>query len=203
MRVDNVFPIPIARITVDKEIVDNTTFLVRKFIEETDFANSRPEPGELLLTTFYKDLDFLGKIGDHALLNFINISTRKYLKVLGFDPKCYIEITSWLQYNPPGSYFVRHDHYGALVSGCLYLDVPEKSGDILFHNPLETRRMSNTFFKRIKNEENDYNFSHVKYEPIVGEIIMFEAWLQHTVTHNHSKEDRIAVGFNIWADKDA
>jgi hypothetical protein len=200
MRVNNIFPISLARFTIDKEIIDNSIFLVRKFIKDTNFADN-PPPGELL-TTFYKDKDFLGNLGDRPLLDCINGATRQYLEILGLDPKCYIEITSWLQYNPPGSYFVRHDHYGALISGCLYLNVPEKSGNVLFHNPLEARRVTNTFFERIKKEENDYNFSHVKYEPIVGEMIMFEAWLQHTVTHNHSEEDRIAVGFNIWADRD-
>jgi uncharacterized protein (TIGR02466 family) len=120
--------------------------------------------------------------------------------MLGIDPNCYIEITSWLQYNQPGSYFVRHDHYGALVSGVLYLEVPEKSGDILFHNPLEARRLSNTFFERAKVEENEYNFSHVKYASTVGEMLMFESWLQHTVQQNHSTENRISVSFNIWVD---
>lgn len=200
MRYDNIFPIPVARFTIDKDIINNTFDLVQKFITETKFTDNAPS-GELL-TTFYKSKDFLGTIGDRPLLNYINKATRQYIEILGLDPRCFIEITSWLQYNPPGTYFVRHDHYGALVSGCLYLKVPEKSGNLLFHNPLETRRVTNTFFERIKKEENDYNFSHVKYEPIEGEMIMFEAWLQHTVTHNHSNEDRIAIGFNIWADKD-
>jgi uncharacterized protein (TIGR02466 family) len=84
----------------------------------------------------------------------------------------------------------------------LYLQVPENSGDIIFHNPLECRRLSNTFFERIKQEENDYNFSHVKYTPVVGEMLIFESWLQHTVAQNLSTDNRISVSFNIWADKD-
>ena len=201
MRYDHVFPIPIARFTVDKDIVDNTTRLVKDFIKKDKSFDDPPTPGELL-TTFYDNKDFLGKLNDRPLLNYINSITREYLFLIGYDHKCFIEVTSWLQFNQPQSYFVRHDHYGALISGCLYLEVPENSGDILFHNPLETRRVSNSFFERIKREENDYNFSHVKYEPVVGEIIMFESWLQHTVTQNKSKENRIAVGFNIWADND-
>jgi uncharacterized protein (TIGR02466 family) len=199
MRLDNVFPIPLARVTIDDSIVNNTRELVHNFIKNTNFAYP-PAPGELL-TTFYKDKNFLGNLGDTALLNCINSVSREYLKVLGIDPHCFIEVTSWLQYNQPGSYFVRHDHYGALISGVLYLEVPENSGAILFHNPLETRRVTNTFFDRIKKEENEYNFSHVKYEPIVGEMLIFESWLQHTVQQNHSTENRISISFNIWADK--
>ena len=200
MIIDNIFPIPLVRFVVDPAIVKNTQQLVNQFVIDSDMTNP-PAPGELL-TTFYKDKNFLGKLGDTQLSNYINKVTREYLNLLGYDPDCYIELTSWLQFNQPGSYFVRHDHYGALVSGVLYLQVPEESGDIIFHNPLEARRVSNTFFDRVKKEENDYNFSHVKYKPIVGEMLMFESWLQHTVAQNHSNENRISVSFNIWADKD-
>lgn len=200
MKIDNVFPIPLARFTVDENIVNNTRNLVYKFVKDTNFTEPS-KPGELL-TTFYHDKNFLGHLGDKDLLNYINTHSREYLELLGYDPTCYVEITSWLQFNQPYSYFTRHDHYGALISGVLYLDVPENSGDIMFHNPLEARRVSNTFFERAKKEENEYNFSHVKYTPIVGEILMFESWLQHTVMQNFSNENRLSVAFNIWADRD-
>lgn len=200
MKIDNVFPIPIARFIIDDSIINNTTELVNKYVADSDITNP-PAPGEIL-TTFYKDKNFLGKIGDTALLNYINRVSRQYLELLGFDYKCFIEITSWLQFNQPNSYFVRHDHYAALVSGCVYLQLPENCGDIMFHSPLETRRMSNTFFQRMQKEQNDYNFNHVKYSPKVGELILFESWLQHTVEQNMSNENRISIGFNIWVGPD-
>jgi uncharacterized protein (TIGR02466 family) len=201
MKIDHVFPIPIARFTVDESIIKNTTDLVNKYIVDSDLTNP-PAPGEIL-TTFYNHKDFLGKLGDKALLNYINRAAREYIQLLGYDYKCYIEITSWLQFNQPNSYFVRHDHYGAFISGCVYLQIPENSGNILYHNPLETRRVSNTFFEKIKAEENDYNFSHITYTPVVGEMIIFESWLQHTVQQNMSNENRISIGFNIVGESDA
>jgi len=202
MKIDHIFPIPIARFTVDKEIVDNTRQLIYKYIQETNFLF--PEsPGELL-TTFYKDKsrNFLGTLNDQPLLNYINEHSREYLKLLGYNQRSYLEVTSWLQLNQPGSYFVRHDHYGALMSGVFYIEVPENSGDIVFHNPLETRRMTDTFFTKIKIEENSYNFNHVVYKPIVGELLMFESWLHHTVQQNQSDSNRISIGINIWAGPD-
>jgi uncharacterized protein (TIGR02466 family) len=201
MKVDYVFPIPISTFVVDTKIVKNTTELVNKFIDDNNFGHSN-DPGELL-TTFYKDKDFLGKLGDKAMLNYINRAAREYIQLLGYDYKCFIEVTSWLQFNQPNSYFVRHDHYGAFISGCVYLQMPENSGNILYHNPLETRRISNTFFEKIKKEENDYNFSHITYTPVVGEMIIFESWLQHTVQQNMSDKNRISIGFNIWGGPDA
>jgi hypothetical protein len=201
MKIDHIFPIPIARFTVDETIIKNTTELVNKYVVDSNITYPSA-PGELL-TTFYKDKNFLGNIGDTGLLSYINRVSRQYLDLLGLDYKSFIELTSWLQFNQPRSYFVRHDHYGALISGCVYLKMPENSGNILFHSPLETRRVSNTFFEKIKKEENDYNFSHVTYTPVVGEMILFESWLQHTVQQNMSDENRISIGFNIWAGPDA
>jgi len=62
--------------------------------------------------------------------------------------------------------------------------------------------MTETFFTKVKIEENEYNFNHVTYKPLVGEILMFEPWLHHTVQENRSNENRISVGFNIWAGQD-
>jgi uncharacterized protein (TIGR02466 family) len=200
MKINNIFPISIVSFTVEDHIVKNTTALVDKFILDTDMMYPAA-PGELL-TTFYKDKNFLGKLDDTDLLNYINKISREYLNLLGYDYKCFIEVTSWLQLNQPGSFFVRHDHYGALISGVMYLRMPDASGDILFHTPLEARRVTNTFFEKIKKEDNEYNFSHVKHTPVVGEIVLFESWLQHTVQQNLSNENRISIGFNIWAGPD-
>lgn len=201
MKIDHVFPIPIARCTVDDYIIANTTDLVNKYVIDSKITEPAA-PGELL-TTFYKDKNFLGNIGDTGLLEYINRMSRQYLDLLGLEKKSFIEITSWLQFNQPRSYFVRHDHYGALISGVIYLNVPENSGNIMFHNPLEQRRVTNAFFEKVKNQDSDYNFSHITYTPIVGEMILFESWLQHTVQQNMSDENRISIGFNIWAGPDA
>lgn len=192
------FPIPIITTVIDEDIISNTLNLVNNFVNSTGFATPAA-PGELL-TTFYKDKDFLGNLNDHKLLNIINEKSREFFEILGFKKHdCFIEITSWLQYNQPNSYFVRHDHYGALTSGVIYLQTPPNCGNLMFHNPLEARRVTNTFFQRVKQEDTDYNFDHVSHTPVKGEMIMFESWLSHSVGQNLSNENRISISFNIWA----
>ena len=83
MKIDHVFPIPIARFTVDESIIKNTTDLVNKYIVDSDLTNP-PAPGEIL-TTFYNHKDFLGKLGDKALLNYINRAAREYIQLLGYN----------------------------------------------------------------------------------------------------------------------
>jgi uncharacterized protein (TIGR02466 family) len=199
MKFDNVFPIPIARVSIDSDIIENSLQLVNNYISTSKCLEEDREPGELL-TTFYQDNDknFLGTLNDKKMLYTINDNARKFLNTLGFDPACFIEITSWLQLYPPTSLFNRHDHYGAIVSGVVYLQAPENSGNIMFYNPVEQRRTTNTFFHKIQKEENEFNYNHVEYTPIKGEMILFESWLQHSVKLNRSNDNRIAISFNIW-----
>ena len=201
MKLDYIFPIPIVRDTINDRIVQNTKKLVNNFIEEENFLNPLPPVGELL-TTFYKSKDFLGSgIQDSLMLDEVNRKSREFLDLRGFDRECYIDITSWLQIYPYRSFFNRHDHYGALVSGAIYLDAPQNSGTLRFHNPLDGRRATDTFFHNILKDDNEYNYTYFEYTPIAGEIIMFEPWIQHSVEFNQSEQNRIAIGFNIWGCK--
>jgi uncharacterized protein (TIGR02466 family) len=202
MKFDYVFPIPISTFVLDAEMVKNTTALVNQYIENEKLLDAGKSHDELL-TTFYDSKDFLGKIQDRNLLNFINSKSREFLNLRGFDSKCYLEITSWLQLYPPGTHFNKHDHYGAILSGVLYLETPLNCGNIKFYNPNTGRRATDVFFDRIKIISNEYNYHYVEYTPIKGEMIMFESWLEHSVDMNLSTENRIAVSFNIWAGKHA
>jgi uncharacterized protein (TIGR02466 family) len=202
MRLDHLFPIPIVRITVDSSMVENTRSLVNQYIDSEKLIGPDTAHTELL-TTFYDSKDFLGKLNDRSLLNFINSKSREFLNLRGFDPKCYLEITSWLQLYPPGTHFNKHDHYGAILSGVLYLETPPGCGNIRFYNPNTGRRATDVFFDRIKITSNEYNYSYVEYTPIKGEMIMFESWLEHSVDMNVATENRIAISFNIWGDTHA
>jgi uncharacterized protein (TIGR02466 family) len=201
MRLDHLFPIPIVRITVDPAIVESTTALVDQYIQSEKLLEAK-QPHQELLTTFYNHKDFLGKLDDKTLLNYINSKAREFLNLRGFNPKCYLEITSWLQLYPTGTHFNKHDHYGAIISGVLYLKAPKDCGNIRFYNPIIGRRATDVFFENIKITSNEYNYHYAEYTPIEGEMIMFESWLEHSVDMNLSPENRIAVSFNIWGDKD-
>jgi len=201
MKIDHAFPIPIVTLELSKDAVADTDLKVRDYIKNK-MPGAKDHTNELLTTYYHDNKNFLGSINAIPILEEINNHVRGFLELRGFNPNCYIEITSWLQLNQPGSLFNRHDHYGACVSGVFYLQVPEKSGNLKFHNPLEPRRASDVYFERIRTGENQYNYDYIEYEPKVGEMIMFESWLQHSVERNESTEDRISVSYNIWADID-
>jgi|TARA_B110000285_G_scaffold25905_2_gene24988 uncharacterized protein (TIGR02466 family) len=201
MKIDYAFPIPIVTLSVDALVVQDTLDRVKKYIE-ADMPGSKNETNKLLTTYYHNNKNFLGKINAIPLLTELNQHIRGFLELRGMNPECYVEITSWLQLNQPGSLFNRHDHYGAIVSGVFYLEVPKNGGKLKFHNPLEARRATDVFFDRIRKEENQYNYDYIEYDPKAGELIMFESWLQHSVEINNSNQDRLSVSFNVWADVD-
>ena len=199
LNLTHVFPIPILDTKIDDGITDDVISLVNAFVEDKKLlANSLP--GDLV-TTFYDDKDLLGTLKAYDLLNEITINSRTFMELLGYDKDGHIEISSWLQYNKPQSHFFRHDHYGALVSGVVYLQTPEKCGDIVFHTPLELRRAHGTFYSRLKVQENNYNYDDIRITPQKGLMLLFDSWLQHTVERNYSTDNRISISFNIMAGK--
>ena len=199
LNLNHVFPIPVLDTKIDDTITNNTLALVNKFVEEKNLlANSLP--GDLV-TTFYDDKDFLGTLKAYDLLNEITVNSRTFMDLLGYDKDSHIEISSWLQCNKPQSHFFRHDHYSALVSGVIYLQTPEKCGDIVFHTPLEVRRAHDTFYSRLKVKDSNYNYGDVRITPQKGVMLLFESWLQHTVERNYSNDNRISVSFNVLAGK--
>ena len=203
MKLNHLFPIPIANITIDPVITANSLALVNQFIESEKMLDIGDEPNQEVLTTFFHSKDFLGKINDQALLNLIDSQARAFLNLRGFNPTCHFETESWLQVYPPGTHFNKHDHYGSIVSGVLYLQAPINCGNIRFYNPITGRRATDVFFENIKTTSNAYNLHEVEYTPITGEMLMFEPWLEHSVDMNGSTENRIAVSFNIRGDTHA
>ena len=104
----------------------------------------------------------------------------------------------WANINPPGGRNQSHIHSNSLFSGVYYIKVPPKSGKLKIYDPrpgaqftMPTRKPGNPG----KDLWRDANL-----EPIPGRIIMFPAWLWHSVEENKSNDIRISVSFNFIQD---
>ena len=197
MITEHLFPIPVAVDTIDPSTIDHSLKLVNEFVHSTNFGRGAKNQ---LLTTFDQDKNFLGLVNDQALITAISERAQEFMGRLGFrQRRCSIEIWSWLQYNQPGSHFARHEHYGALVSGVIYLQAQPNSGNLVFHSPLDARGVTNRVYEKVLDKKTGYVDQWVSYQPKPGRIIMFESWLPHSVETNLSSENRISVSFNIYA----
>ena len=74
------------------------------------------------------------------------------------------------------------------------MKVPENSGRIRFYDP----RMISS----LNPPDHQYYYNSQSYNFIVPQedmILFFPSWLEHDVEENQSNEERISIGFNIFA----
>ena len=72
-----------------------------------------------------------------------------------------------------------HNH-GSVIgefSGVYYLQVFPDSGNIVFYD--------------------DFFLNKIEYTPIVGDLLIFPSYLQHSVSPNNNSKDRISIAFNF------
>lgn len=84
----------------------------------------------------------------------------------------------WFNDMPPGSKTLIHSHddYDEQLSAVYYVYVPKNSGDLIIH---ETPNKA------------------IKVSPSAGEFIFFNPAVQHEVTENKSRENRLSIGINF------
>lgn len=104
----------------------------------------------------------------------------------------------WININPKGSRNSRHHHNpfsGKALSGVFYVQVADNSGDIVFYDPRGIIKDAPDM-KYFNGANTDLRFS-----PYINSLIIFPAWLDHSVDENMSEIDRISISFNITLEK--
>lgn len=99
---------------------------------------------------------------------------------------------AWVNINSKNSYNLQHNHPRSFLSGCIYLQVPENSGDIIFHRP--------DYLRMFPVPDDIYNctlYTKTVYKPRKGLILIFPAWLEHEVEMSNAEDDRISIAFNF------
>jgi uncharacterized protein (TIGR02466 family) len=92
----------------------------------------------------------------------------------------------WVNVLEPGGAHSGHIHPHSIVSGTIYVAVPEGSGALKLEDPRLPMLMAapprpDTF---------------VYAEPAPGSIFLWESWLRHEVMPNMADEHRISISFN-------
>jgi len=99
----------------------------------------------------------------------------------------------WSIINKKGSFNIQHNHPNAYLSSVYYVKVPKNSGNIKFFDP---REQKNIRFPKIINY-TDASAVITEITPKEGDLLIFPAYLYHSVDENLSEHDRIIVSFNI------
>ena len=98
-----------------------------------------------------------------------------------------------------GDFHERHTHPNCLLSGLLYLQVPENSAPLALYDPKPHRKFStyNTLKNAIDVSNPEVSFDTLHIYPEAGTFLMWESWLEHEVLINKSVEGRITAVFNV------
>ena len=113
-----------------------------------------------------------------------------YLKI-GGDA---IEITAcWANVSAPGAAHRTHSHPNNFLSGVYYVQTHAGADTINFHDPRPQTAIIRPPVSGLTAENADQVVVTVKD----GTLLLFPAWLQHSVDANRSDRERTSVSFNI------
>lgn len=117
-----------------------------------------------------------------SILAFLNVSYDR------------VEVTGcWANVNAPGTPHKLHSHPNNYLSGVYYVQTQAGADTINFHDP----RIQTGIIRPPVNELGAQNADQVVVQVTPGMLVMFPAWLPHSVDPNRSDTARISVSFNL------
>ena len=119
----------------------------------------------------------------------------EFAQSLDFDMRGHKPIVDsiWINVLEPGGTHTGHIHPNSVISGTIYVDVPEGASAIRFEDPRLAMMMA---APPRKAKANAHNRSFINVQPSPGTVLLWESWLRHEVPVNMAREDRISISFN-------
>ena len=122
----------------------------------------------------------------------IRRGVERVLAFLGVDAP--FEITGlWANITAPGGAMRMHNHPNNFLSGVYYAQVGSGADTINFHDP----RPQAAVIRPPVTELTAYNTDQVVVEVQDGTLLIFPAWLMHSVDQSRSDRERISISFNV------
>ena len=147
--------------------------------------------------TSYASLDDLPR-RDPAfadLARALNRHAASFAAELAFDLPRKLRLDSlWVNLLKSGGHHSSHLHPHSVLSGTLYVEVPDGSGAIRFEDPRSGLMMAAPP-RREDAPEPLKPFASVAPRP--GLLLLWESWLRHEVLPGTPKADRLSVSFNF------
>ncbi len=100
----------------------------------------------------------------------------------------------WVNLLKSGGHHSSHLHPHSILSGTLYVEVPEGSGSIRFEDPRSGLMMA---APPRREDAPDALKPFATITPRPGLLLLWESWLRHEVLPGTAKADRLSVSFNF------
>jgi uncharacterized protein (TIGR02466 family) len=129
-----------------------------------------------------------------AFANFVRLvemAAKGVARFLQLEQYPMIITGCWANINPPGAYHPTHHHPNNYLSGVYYVAVPPPGSRLVLQDPRPSMIMPKPRqFTRLTANGADA-------ESKEGRMLIFPAWLKHSVPANDGKEERISISFNL------
>ncbi len=130
------------------------------------------------------------------LMGAINQEVRDVLMFLKADEAQCRVTGCWANVHAPGGFHAMHSHPNNFLSGVYYVQSQAGADTINFHDP----RPQTAIMRPPVTALTAYNTDQVVVQVAPGTLLLFPAWLPHSVDRNRSTEQRISVSFNVMFD---
>jgi uncharacterized protein (TIGR02466 family) len=105
---------------------------------------------------------------------------------------------SWVNVHRRGQSAGGHVHNNSLISGVLYLQVNETSGDLVFHRDALSLLPFPPALDLDMRAFNIYNCKTWAYKPKTNDLVLFPSVVMHSADPNDSDVDRVCLAFNVF-----
>ena len=126
-------------------------------------------------------------------VKLIETAARGVTRFLQVDQYPMVITGCWGNVNPPGAFHPMHHHPNNYLSGVYYVSIPDSGSQIVFQDP---RTQASMIMPRPK-QYTRLTANGANAQSKAGRMVIFPAWLKHTVPANEGKSDRISISFNL------
>jgi uncharacterized protein (TIGR02466 family) len=127
------------------------------------------------------------------LKRILSSHAARFAKDLAWDVKPKLD-SLWVNLLKSGGHHSAHIHPQSILSGTLYVEVPEGGGAIRFEDP----RLPMMMAAPVRPEDAPEELRpFVAIQPSSGLLLMWESWLRHEVLPGTAKADRLSISFNF------
>ena len=153
----------------------------------------RDEP-ELAPGQAWQSAQELHKLNEfHDLVSCINDAVVGLLAHLRVSSRAFAITALWANISMPGAGHRMHCHPNNFLSGVYYVATHDGANTINFHDPRSQTGIIRPPVTELTAENTDQVTVTVKN----GTLLVFPAWLPHSVDANMSDKARISISFNI------
>ena len=177
---------PIFPVYLFSSLLDYPETILDEFHKNYKQQDMHNNGAHLLSTKDYTDC-IVTKLDLQNLKQLIIDKSKIFCKELQYKPKS-VFLNSWITVQRPGEHVVVHNHINSDLSGVFYIKANKDSGILFLRNPLQQFNYTKLFKRPAKP---------VQVEPVEGKIVLWPSFIDHGVEKNNTKEDRIAIAFNL------